>query len=156
MNIQVKSIVRTSLILGSIVVINLNSDFDDILLTILMLAGVIIDFIKIEKSVKESISILLFWFIFMVVIFFWKNVYFFNNGLFLTELVKILIMGFISYRFEKNEMQNSIISKLWIVAFFLLLSEIALNSTLGFQSIYLITLMFSLTYSILKSYKLQN
>jgi hypothetical protein len=158
MNIEFKSLIRILLILGSIVVINLNSDFDDILLTILMLLGVIVDFIKIENSVKELFSILVFWVIYTILIklYSWNDLRFYYDILFQTELLKMLIIGFIYFKFKKNEMQNSIISKLWIIALFLLLSEVALNSTYGFQSIYIITIIFSLTYSIIKSYKIHN
>jgi hypothetical protein len=150
--INKRNLLRLALILSSIIVISIKYNNYDIIVTALMLFGVVIEFIKTEESKIEPITTLIFWLSYVGIIYYWKKLNVVDSPLIHLELIKTVVFSFILLKIEKNNIQNSIFSKFWIVVLFIFLSEIALNSTFGFYGIYLISAMISILFTIINTY----
>ncbi len=150
--INKRNLLRLALILSSIIVISIKYNNYDIIVTALMLFGVVIEFIKTKESKIEPITTLIFWLSYVGIIYYWKKLNVVDSPLIHLELIKTVVFSFILLKIEKNNIQNSIFSKFWIVVLFIFLSEITLNSTFGFYGIYLISAMISILFTIINTY----
>ncbi len=154
-NFKFKLIQRVLFILSIFLLTNINCSINDILIFFLMLIGLILEFIQAEKSKRELISIFLYWFTIINIIFYWKKVYLYNLPLFQLELIKLTIISFIGFKFNNN-IQNSIFTKLSLITLVLYLSEITLNSTFSFFIIYFPSVVLLILYSIINTYNLRS
>lgn len=150
MTYRQKIALQILLVFALLFAINSKNNVVDILTVALMLIGLITDFIKTEKTIRITISTLLFWLINIVIIFYWKRGALYSEFIYL-ETFKIIIISSVYIINKKSTPQNSIIGKLWIVGLFIYVGEIVLNSTFGFKSLYFVTTLISLLYIIFKT-----
>ena len=154
-NFKFKLIQRVLFILSIFLITNIDCSIQDILIFFLMFIGLILEFIQTEKSNRELISIFSYWFIIINIIFYWKKVYLYNLPLLQLELIKLTIISFVGFKF-KNNIQNSIFTKLSLITLVLYLSEITLNSTFSFFIIYFPSVVLLILYSIINAYNLRS
>lgn len=147
-----KYFLRLLLIAGLILTTSIKLNIVGILIVLFMLISLITEFIRAEKTTRGTVSTLFYWFIYVIIVFYWKALpMYICYSIIWIELLKICVITFISVKIKKNDSQNSFIGKLWIIGLFIYMGEIVLNSTFGFYNLYLILTIISLSYIVLKT-----
>lgn len=140
-----KIILQILLLIILLFAITSKNNIVDLLIVVCMVIGLISEFIKTERTIRITISTVLFWLIYVLIIFYWTKCPGFLEYIYL-EVFKIIIILSAFIINKKSNPQNSIIGKLWVVGLFIYFGEIILNSTFGFKSLYFATTLISLFY----------
>ncbi|SMO90344.1 hypothetical protein SAMN06265349_106162 [Flavobacterium resistens] len=134
-----KLIIRFFLILTASVVLFKFNYFDnyDLIIEFLLIIGLILNYRKNENT-AEAISNYFYWPIMMFVIFLHAKISLFSfiDAFIILLCLKTLVLFLNYFKYKKISVTSSYLSKFWIFIFYMYLTEIILNSTHGFKSLF--------------------
>ncbi|TDO99193.1 hypothetical protein [Flavobacterium sp. 245] len=134
-----KLIIRFFLILtASVVLFKFNYlDNYDLIIEFLLIIGLVLNYRKNENTV-EALSNYFYWPIMMFVIFLYTKISLFSfiDAFIILLGLKTFILFLSYFKYKKVAVVSSYLSKIWIFTFYLYLTEIMLNSTHGFKSLF--------------------
>ncbi len=136
-----KLIIRFFLILTASVVLfkfNYLANYD-LIIEFLLIIGLILNYRKNENT-AEVLSNYFYWPIMMFVIFLHIKISFFSfiDAFIILLGLKTFVLFLNYFKYKKVAVVSSYLSKIWIFTFYLYLTEIMLNSTHGFKSLFYI------------------
>ncbi|WP_431242002.1 hypothetical protein ACQ9BO_18920 [Flavobacterium sp. P21] len=134
-----KLIIRFFLILTtSVILFKFNYlNYYDLIIATLLLIGLILNYRK-NENVAEVISNYFYWPIMMYVIFLHTKISLFSfiDAFLILLCFKTLVLFLNYFKYKKVAVVSSYLSKIWIFVFYLYLTEIIINSTHGFKSLF--------------------